>query len=377
MEAPPIWSHFEALQDPRVERTRRHRLMDIVIISVLSVVAGADGWSDIVQFAEDRLDWFKTFLELPAGIPSDDTFRRVFAALDALQFQACFLSWARCLVGSTDGQLVAIDGKTARRSFASEQDQGALHIVSAWASQHQVVLGQLATETKSNEITAIPQLLSMLDLKGATVTIDAMGCQKKIAEKIIASKADYILSLKENQPTLHREVQEFFASAESDDYQDIRNDYEQTVDGGHGRIEVRRVRVSDDIGWMSDKAQWQGLRTIVMVESERTLGQDTSIERRYYISSLSADAALVGGRIRGHWGIENGLHWVLDMAFDEDRCRIRRGNGPDNFALLRKIAVNLLKAERTCKRGVEGKRKHAAWNNDYLLRVLEAGAKLA
>jgi predicted transposase YbfD/YdcC len=377
MEAPPIWSHFEALQDPRVERTRRHRLMDIVIISVLSVVAGADGWSDIVQFAEDRLDWFKTFLELPAGIPSDDTFRRVFAALDALQFQACFLSWARCLVGSTDGQLVAIDGKTARRSFASEQDQGALHIVSAWASQHQVVLGQLATETKSNEITAIPQLLSMLDLKGATVTIDAMGCQKKIAEKIIASKADYILSLKENQPTLHREVQEFFASAESDDYQDIRSDYEQTVDGGHGRIEVRRVRVSDDIGWMSDKAQWQGLRTIVMVESERTLGQDTSIERRYYISSLSADAALVGGRIRGHWGIENGLHWVLDMAFDEDRCRIRRGNGPDNFALLRKIAVNLLKAERTCKRGVEGKRKHAAWNNDYLLRVLEAGAKLA
>jgi predicted transposase YbfD/YdcC len=377
MEPPAIWSHFENLKDPRVERTRRHQLIDIVIISVLAVVAGADGWSDIVQFAEDRQDWFKTFLELPAGIPCDDTFRRVFAALDPVKFQAGFLSWAKCLVGSTEGQLVAIDGKTARHSFASEQDQGALHIVSAWAAQHQVVLGQLATEAKSNEITAIPQLLEMLDLKGATVTIDAMGCQKKIAEKIVSGKADYILSLKENQPSLHREAQEFFASAESDGYRDVRSDYEQSVDGGHGRIEVRRVRVSDDIDWMSEKAQWKGLRTIVMVESERTVGQDTSIERRYYITSLVADAALVGSRIRGHWGIENSLHWVLDMAFDEDRCRIRRGNGPDNFALLRKIAVNLLKAEKTCKRGVEGKRKHAAWNNDYLLRVLEAGAKLA
>lgn len=371
-----FWTHFEGLKDPRVDRTRRHELKDIVVTSVLAVICGADGWSDIVQFAQDRQEWLGTFLELPNGIPCDDTFRRVFAALDPEQFQVCFLSWVQSLVGGTDGKLVAIDGKTVRHSFAGEEGKGPLHLVSAWVAENQVVLGQVATDQKSNEITAIPTLLELLDLQGATITIDAMGCQKAIAEKIMDGGGDYILALKDNHPTLHQEVEQFFECAQAEAFRDPRCDQDETVDGGHGRVEVRRVYVSDDIDWMAEKPAWKGLRSVVMVESERSVGNNTSYERRYYLSSLPADAPVLGERIRGHWGIENQLHWVLDMAFDEDRSRIRRGHGPDNFALLRKIALNLLKHEKTCRRGVEGKRKHAAWNQKYLLRVLEAGATL-
>jgi predicted transposase YbfD/YdcC len=370
-----IWSHFEGLKDPRVERTRRHELMDIVIISLLAVVCYADGWSEIVDYAKTKESWLRTFLKLPNGIPCDDTFRRVFAALDPEQFQACFLSWTRSLVGGTNGKLVAIDGKTARHSFAGEEGKGPLHLVSAWVAQNQLVLGQVATESKSNEITAIPKLLELLDLHGATVTIDAMGCQKAIAEKIVDGGADYILALKDNHPTLHGEVELFFDSVRAEGLQDLRWDRSESVDGGHGRIELRRVFASDDIDWMAEKASWKALRSVVMVESERTIGEKTSVERRYYLSSLAADAGAIGEKIRGHWGIENELHWVLDMAFNEDRSRIRRGKAPDNFALLRKIALNLLKHEKTCRRGLEGKRKRAAWDDQYLLKVLEAGAR--
>lgn len=376
MQPPAIWEHFESLKDPRVERTRRHNLMDIVVMSVMAVICYADGWSDIHDFGKAREAWLREFLELPNGIPCDDTFRRVFAALDPEQFQACFLSWVRSLVGSTDGKLVAIDGKTVRHSFAREEGKGALHLVSAWVVENQAVLGQLATDSKSNEITAIPQLLELLDLRGATVTIDAMGCQKAIAEKIIDAGGNYVLGLKENHPTLHQEVEQFFEAAQAEAYRDTRCDQDETVDGGHGRIELRRVSASDDIDWLADKSHWKGLRSVVMVESERTVGDKTSFERRYYLSSLAADAALLGERIRGHWGIENQLHWVLDMAFDEDRSRIRRGHGPDNFALLRKIALILLKREKTLRRGLEGKRKRAAWDHDYVLKVLEAAATL-
>ena len=376
MQPPAIWAHFESLEDPRVERTRRHKLQDIVVISVMAVIGFADGWSDIVQFAKDREQWLRSVLELPSGIPSDDTFRRVMSALDPVAFQNCFLNWVRALMAATEGKLVAIDGKTVRRSFAREEGKSALHVVSAWAAHNQLVLGQVVTDQKSNEITAIPELLGMLDLSGATVTLDAMGCQKKIAESIVTAKADYVLTLKDNQPTLHQEVRSFFESAQADGFRDTRHDENETVDGEHGRIETRRVVASDDIEWMTDRRLWKGLRSVVMIESTRTMGEESSFERRYYLTSLAPDAAMLAERIRGHWGIENGLHWVLDMAFDEDRCRIRRGHGPDNFALLRKIAVNLLKAEKTCKRGIEGKRKHAAWNHDYLLKVLEAGASL-
>ena len=376
MQPPAIWEHFESLKDPRVARTRRHKLMDIVIMSVMAVICYADGWSDIHDFGKAREAWLREFLELPNGIPCDDTFRRVFAALDPEQFQACFLSWVRSLVGSTDGKLVAIDGKTVRHSFAREEGKGALHLVSAWVAENQAVLGQLATDSKSNEITAIPQLLELLDLRGATVTIDAMGCQKAIAEKIIDAGGNYILGLKENHPTLHQEVEQFFETAQAEAFRDTRCDQDETVDGGHGRIELRRVFASEDIDWLADKPYWKGLRSVVMVESERSVGDKTSFERRYYLSSLAADAALLGERIRGHWGIENQLHWVLDMAFDEDRSRIRRGHGPDNFALLRKIALILLKREKTLRRGLEGKRKRAAWDHDYVLRVLEAAATI-
>jgi len=376
VQPPAIWAHFESLKDPRVERTRRHKLMDIVVISVMAVICYADGWSDIHDFGKARQAWLREFLELPNGIPCDDTFRRVFAALDPEQFQACFLSWVRSLVGGTDGKLVAIDGKTVRHSFAREEGKGALHLVSAWVAENQAVLGQLATDSKSNEITAIPQLLELLDLRGATVTIDAMGCQKAIAEKIIDAGGNYILGLKENHPTLHQEVEQFFEAAQAETFRDTRCDQDETVDGGHGRIELRRVFASDDIDWLADKPYWKELRSVVMVESERSVGDKTSFERRYYLSSLAPDAALLGERIRGHWGIENQLHWVLDMAFDENRSRIRRGHGPDNFALLRKIALILLKREKTLRRGLEGKRKRAAWDHDYVLRVLEAAATI-
>jgi len=370
-----IWTHFESLKDPRVERTRRHKLMDIVVISVMAVICYADGWDDIVEYAKVREAWLRTFLELPHGIPCADTFRRVFTALDPEAFQACFLNWVKSLVGSTDGKLVAIDGKTVRHSFAGEEGKGPVHLVSAWVAQNQLVLGQIATEAKSNEITAIPKLLDLLDLRGATITIDAMGCQKKIAEVIVDGGGDYVLGLKDNQPTMHQEVAQFFESAQADGFRDTRCDQAESVDGDHGRIEVRRVSCSDDIDWMEDKAQWKNLRSVVMVESERTVGERTSLERRYYLTSHKPDAEMLGQMIRGHWGIENQLHWVLDMAFDEDRSRIRRGHAPHNFALLRKIAANLLKLETGLKRGLEAKRKRAAWDSGYLIRVLQAVAQ--
>jgi len=370
-----IWTHFESLKDPRVERTRRHKLMDIVVISVMAVICNADGWDEIVLYAKQREEWLRTFLELPRGIPCADTFRRVFTALDPDAFQACFLNWVRSLVGSTNGKLVAIDGKTVRHSFAGEEGKGPVHLVSAWVAQNQLVLGQIATDAKSNEITAIPKLIELLDVRGATITIDAMGCQKKIAETIVDGGGDYILGLKDNQPTMRQEVEQFFELARADAFRDTRCDQGQSIDGDHGRIEVRRVFASDDIGWMADKAQWKNLQSVVMIESERTIGIETSLERRYYLTSHKADAAMLAEMIRGHWGIENQLHWVLDMAFDEDRCRIRRGKAPDNFALLRKIALNLLKLEKTCKMGLAAKRKNAGWSHPYMLRVLQAAAQ--
>ena len=376
MDRPPICKHFEDLPDPRVTGRCDHELLDVIVISILAVVCGADGWEDIHHFAVVREPWLRGFLPLPNGIPGVDTYRRIFAALDPEAFHKCFLSWVRDAVQGTDGKLVAIDGKTVRRSFAREDDKKALHLVSAWCAENNVVLGQIATRAKSNEITAIPELLDILDVRDATVTIDAMGCQTAIAEKIIDGGADYVLGLKGNHPTLCEEVKDFFASIQQtqDGSPATTFDAHETVDGEHGRIEVRRVTASGDIDWLEDRGRWKGLQSLVMVESERTANGKTSTEQRFYLSSLPASASLVGARIRGHWSIENSLHWVLDMAFDEDRCRIRRRNAPDNFALLRKIAVNLLKAEKSLKRGIEGKRKVAGWNPDYLVTVLNAAA---
>lgn len=374
MERPPICKHFDELPDPRVTGRCDHELLDVIVISVLAVICGADGWHDIHEFASVREEWLQEFLALPNGIPGVDTYRRIFAALEPAAFHRCFQNWVQEVVQGGESQLIAIDGKTVRRSFAKEDNKKALHLVSAWCAENNVVLGQIATRAKSNEITAIPELLELLDLRGATVTIDAMGCQTAIAEKIVDGGADYVLGLKGNHPTLNEEVREFFALDHRDGSSTAVHDTHETVDGEHGRIEVRRVTASDDIDWLEGRARWKGLTSIVMVESDRTANGKTSTERRFYLSSLPANAALVGERIRGHWAIENRLHWVLDMAFDEDRCRIRSRNAPDNFALLRKIAVNLLKREKSSKRGIEGKRKKAAWSLPYLLTVLGAAA---
>ena len=372
-----VQDHFASLQDPRVERTKRHALMDIVLIAILAVIGGADGWDDIEDFADARHEWLATFLGLRNGIPSADTFRRVFEALDAQHFQRGFASWMSELAAGTEGKLVAIDGKTARRSFARERGQGALHLVSAWVAENALALGQIATEDKSNEIVAIPQLLALLDVRGATVSIDAMGCQKKIAAAIVDKGADYVLALKENQPALHDDVVSFFTHAEAEGWRDTPHSFDETTDGGHGRIEVRRVWASIEIDWLGDKKVWKGLRSVAMIERVRTIGEQTSTERAYYISSRAPDAAVLGQLVRRHWSIENSLHWTLDVTFNEDRSRIRSKNGTQNFAALRKLALALLKRETSIPKltSVARKRKRAACSNDYLLTVIRTAAE--
>jgi predicted transposase YbfD/YdcC len=369
-----MFEFMAELPDPRVERTRRHDLLEIIVITVLAVVCGADDWDEVWQFADSRERWLKTFLELRHGIPSESTFRRVFRALNATAFREAFLAWTTSLVGSTDGKLVAIDGKTLRRSFTKATKTDSLHIVSAWVAENRVVFGQVATDAKSNEITAIPKLLEMLDLRGATVTIDAMGCQKRIVKAIVAGKADYVIAVKDNQPTLAQDIEAAFVTAEiAEEPLPIECTFEQT-NKGHGRTETRRITALDAADRLGEKQLWDGLQSIVRVESHRTLGDKTSTELRYYITSLGADAALLATRIRAHWGIENGQHWTLDVAFAEDQSRIRRGNGPDNFATVRRMALNLIKADKTLKCGVKARRKRAGWDDEYLFRVLQATA---
>ena len=314
-------------------------------------------------------------MDLRHGIPSADTFRRVLSAVNPKAFNACFVAWVQALSMGTSGKLVAIDGKTVRHSFDRATGKKALHIVSAWIAENRLTLGQIATEEKSNEITAIPKLLEILDIRGATITVDAMGCQRAIAEKVIEQGADYIMGLKGNQETAHKEVEEYFTDASAKDFKGVPHTFHETVDGSdHGRLEVRRVWTSQELDWFADLSKWKCLRSIIMVESERTVGSaETSIERRYYWSSHTVEAKLFGEMIRGHWGIENQLHWCLDVGFREDESRIRTDHGPENIALLRKIAMNLAKNERTHKKGIQAKRKLAAWSDAYLLKLLRAG----
>jgi predicted transposase YbfD/YdcC len=373
MQPSRVQEHFAMLDDPRVDRTRRHELGDIVVIAILAVICGSDGWDDIVDFAEVREAWLKTFLKLPGGLPSADTFRRVFSALDPQQFGQCFASFVAELAGHVDGNLVCIDGKTLRRTFARERGQGPLHLVSAWMADRSVTLGQLAVDSKSNEVTAIPELIAMLELRGATVTIDAAGCQRKIAAALVDKGADYVLALKANQPLLHDEVADYFAGAlESEPELSCH----QSVDKGHGRIETRRTWASADLGWMSERLRWKGLRSIVMVERERLVGAQSSTERAYFLSSLELGAERAGELVRAHWAIENGLHWVLDMVFDEDHSRIRDRTAAQNFALLRKLALALLKNEPVhANKSIVRKRRRATMDTDYLFLVLAAADK--
>jgi predicted transposase YbfD/YdcC len=367
-----IAEHFSDIEDPRIDRTKLHKLIDILVIAICAVIVGADNWEDVEEFGEARLEWFQTFLELPNGIPSHDTFNRVFARLDPQQFQSCFLRWMMAVSEILGGQVIALDGKVVRRSQDKGIGKAAIDMVSAWATANHLVLGQVKVDEKSNEITAIPQLLEALEVAGCIVTIDAMGCQTEIAEKIIDRDAPYVLALKENQGNLYEDVLRLFEDLEGSQYTAYDFDYDKTVDKNHGRMEIRECWTISDpevLRHLRGYANWKNLATVSRIRSERRVGEEHSCEDRYHIASLTG-AKRVLNIVRSHWGIENELHWTLDLAFDEDRCRVRKEHGPENFALLRHIALNLLKQEKTCKRGIKGKRLLAGWNQDYLLKVL-------
>jgi predicted transposase YbfD/YdcC len=370
-----LFDHFATLPDPRVERTREHLLLDILTIAICAITCGADSFVEMEEFGEAKREWLDTFLLLPSGIPSHDTFNRLFAALDPEAFSRCFLAWVRATVAQTEGAVIAVDGKLPRRSHDRGAGRAAIDMVSAWASANGVVLGQRATDAKSNEITAIPALLDLLLLKGCIVTIDALGCQTAIAAKIVGREADYVLALKENHETLYHEVVHLFADADATGGADYTMDHAETADGGHGRVEIRRYRTISDpatLAHLDPDGEWAGLRAIGMVAAERREKGGTgrvARETRYYPTSLG-DAETFGRAVRAHWGIENGLHWVLDIAFREDECRVRAGKGAENFVMLRHIAVNLLKREQTAKVGIKAKRMKAGWDERYLLKVL-------
>jgi predicted transposase YbfD/YdcC len=328
---------------------------------------------DVELFGKSKYQWLKQFLKLPHGIPSHDTFGRVFALLDAEQFQACFVEWVSAISDVFQGQVVAVDGKTLRRSHDKAIGKQAIQMVSAWAAENRLVLGQMKVDDHSNEITAIPELLALLEVSGCIVTIDAIGCQKKIAGAIVNRDADYVLALKENQGHLHETFQDLFQYP--DEMAAIECDHHKTVDKGHGRIEVRECWATSDPDYLSyineQLSEWPGLSSLAMVKSQRTvIGEETTIKYRYFISSLASDAQLILHAVRTHWGIENKVHWILDIAFREDDCRVRKGNGAENFAVLRHLALNLLKHEQSLKCGIKAKRKKAGWDHDYLLKVL-------
>jgi predicted transposase YbfD/YdcC len=372
-----IGAHFATLTDPRVDRSKVHPLGEMVTIALCAVICGADDWVAVETFGREKRAWLETFLALPGGIPSHDTFGRVFSRLDPEEFRRCFLNWVRAAVGAPGEQVVAVDGKTLRGSHDRRAGKEALHLVSAWATASGLVLGQVATDAKSNEITAIPALLRLLALEGATVTIDAMGCQTAIAAQIVEQGADYVLALKDNQPSLHERVRLAFADARAAagtglPLADLAP--YATRDKGHGRIERRRCLAIGDpeyLAYVDPGRAWTNLRSVVLIESTRRIGAAVTTEARHYLSSLPADAATLARTIRSHWGIENRLHWVLDVAFDEDASRVRDGHAPENLAILRHFALNLLRQDRSTHGSVATKRFRAALNDDYLRSILD------
>jgi predicted transposase YbfD/YdcC len=364
-----ILDHFASLPEPRELRTCKHVLGDILVIGLCAVMGGANSWEDIQLFGQSKRDWFKRFLSLPNGIPSHDTFNRVFQALAPQAFQECFVSWMNAVCEACGLKHAQIDGKAARGSHKRGKGLGCLHTVSVWASQNGLTFGQVATEEKSNEITAIPKLLQMLELKGAIVTIDAAGTQKEIVKEIRSQQADYLLPVKENQPTLYRDVVAAFHRAIETDFEGIDTATFQTTDKGHGRLETRTYTVIYNPVGLSTAEDWQDLKAILMVCRERRQGEARSDEVTYYISSSTANIDKLAAAIRDHWGIENGVHWVLDVVFGEDQSRARAGNAAENLAWLRRVALALLKQDPS-KGSLKGKRLKAGWDNDFLHTLL-------
>jgi len=365
-------THFENLTDPRVKRTRRHILQDILVIALCAMIANANTWVDIERFGKSKLDLLRRFLALPNGIPSHDTFSRVFARLDPAALLVCLHNWLNELREKLGGTHVAIDGKTLRGSHDGEVRPNALHLVSAWATEARLFLAQLAVDQKSNEITAIPQLLELLDLEGDTVTIDAMGCQKEIAKAIIDKKANYVLQVKDNQPTLHAAISEAFIAMADDDYSESSLRRFRTVDRDHGREETRDYFIVDVPASLPCADEWAGLKSIGMVLRTRKEGDNISEEVAYYITSLEPQVKAFARVVRGHWGIETTLHWSLDVTFSEDQSRVRKDRGPENLAMLRRLVVSILQQDTSCKASLRGKRLIAGWNDEALLKILTA-----
>jgi predicted transposase YbfD/YdcC len=372
-------AHFLHMPDPRIERRKDHELIDILVIAICTLLCGGETFNDMEDFGNAKYEWFKTFLKLRNGIPSHDTFNRVFAALDPKEFLDCFLRWTQSLREAVSQEIVAVDGKALRRAL--NKDENLKYIVSAWAESNGLVLGQLKVADKSNEITAVPELLRVLELSGCIVTIDAMGCQKKITKEIIEADADYVLALKGNQETVHEEVKAFLDQIVAQTEVQLppgaklpkaaaQLAFLQTVEKDHGRLETRRFYQSAELDWFADLEKWEGLKSVGMVESVREVGGKTTTERRYFLSSLSLGIETFARAARGHWGVENKLHWVMDVCFREDQSRARAGYAAENLATLRRLALNLLRREKTKKRGIKGKQLNAGWDNAYLLKLL-------
>jgi predicted transposase YbfD/YdcC len=372
ISAATIESHFSSLTDPRIQHKVRHKLTDIIVITICAVISGADGWTEVEEYGNAKHEWLRSFLELPFGIPSHDTFGNVFAVLSLSEFESCFLSRIRAVFDLIGVDMIAIDGKRLCNSYDRASKKAAIHMVSAWASENHVVLGQVKTDEHSNEITAIPELLKVLEIKGCIVTTDAIGTQKEISSQIIDKGGDYVLALKGNQKSLYEDVKLFFEDALERNFDGISYDTDKTVEKDHGRTETREYWISSDIDWLFGKDKWKCMKSIGMVRSERDIEGKISIETRYYITSIESDAEQFCKAVRGHWGIENKVHWVSDVAFREDACRIRKGFAAENLAVIRHIALNLLRREQSLKKGIAVKRHRAGWDNDYLLKVLRA-----
>ncbi len=358
-------SIFSQIDDPRSDINKLHKLEDILLIGIILVICAADTWKNMETYAKAKEEFLRSFLDLPNGIPSDDTFNRVFSSIDSEQFEACFVDWVSRLVNLTDGEVIPIDGKTIRGA-KSNGKKSPFHMVSAWATNNNLVLGQVKVSEKSNEITAIPKLLELIAIKGCTVTIDAMGCQQEIARKIIEQEANYILAVKENQKQLHQDIIDEFRFGK-----DIQVAISEDLD--HGRIETRKCSVITDFKFIENTQEWTGIKSIIKIESIREFknsDKPTGTATRYYISSLLTGAKELQRAIRLHWAIENKLHWVLDVAFSEDASRKRVGNAAQNFSILSKIALNLLKNETSERQGIKGKRLKAAYDQNYLIKVL-------